>query len=168
HPNDRQRLIRAFEVVLATGRTLADWQQRISKQNEKRARILEAFWLVVTPEREDLYRRCNERFDKMLKKGALDEARALMDLAYDPQLPVMKSLGVPDLIAHLQGKVSLDQAKESAKTKTRRYAKRQITWLRHQVVGNDQDVLVAKTKFLKSFLAKNLNIIRQKVLTPED
>ncbi len=163
HPNDRQRLIRAWEVVRATGRPLSAWQR------DQGAEVLPAHLkfttLVQMPERAELYRRCDQRFEVMMEKGALEEVRALMALDYDPKLPVMKSLGVPDLIEYLRGNVELEEAITSAKTKTRRYAKRQMTWLRHQVIDNDRDVILINAQHSESLCADLSNNIRQKVLT---
>ncbi len=81
--------------------------------------------------RDELYARAEHRFDQMLRAGALEEARALMGL--DPDLPVMKAIGVPELIAHLKGETTLDEARSQAKTATRNYIKRQLTWWRGQM-----------------------------------
>ncbi len=80
--------------------------------------------------RDELYLRAEQRFDQMLKAGALEEARAL--LGRDPALPVMKAIGVPELIAHLKGELTLAEAATKAKTATRNYIKRQLTWWRGQ------------------------------------
>jgi tRNA dimethylallyltransferase len=129
-PSDRQRTLRALEVLAATGRPLASFQG---------PRGAPAFppggWtgLFLAPDRGGLYSRIDARFDAMLEKGALDEAAALMRRCLDPALPVMRALGVRQLIAHIEGRLSLAGAGESAKLETRRYAKRQFTWARHQL-----------------------------------
>jgi tRNA dimethylallyltransferase len=161
HPNDRQRLIRAWEVLEATGRRLADWQSG-SADGGAPYRFAT---VVILPERVALYRRCDERFSDMLASGALQEVRALLARSYDPHLPVMKSLGVPELVAHLRSELSLEAAAEAARRKTRRYAKRQLTWLRHQILGNDRTVIPVETKESLTIDSDLFNKIRQKVLT---
>jgi len=127
-PGDRMRLSRAMEVLEATGRPLTAWQAETSPALSADA------WraVVIEPEREALYARCDARFDAMLEGGALDEVAALVARGLDPELPVMKAVGVRELAAHLRGETSLAQAAELARRETRRYAKRQLTWLRNQ------------------------------------
>jgi tRNA dimethylallyltransferase len=126
---DRQRVLRALEVFAATGRPLAVWQEQpgepmISPQE------LAAVFLSV--DREELRGRIDDRFDAMLEAGALDEVRAFFERKLDPSLPAMKAHGVPWLMRHLRGEISLEEAVAGAKADTRRYAKRQETWFRHQ------------------------------------
>jgi tRNA dimethylallyltransferase len=126
-PTDTQRLVRALEVVEATGISLAEWQETAGDP------VLGAedlHKLVVAPEREEIYSAINARFDSMLRNGALAEVEALINLSLDPGLPVMRALGVPELVAHLAGEVDLEDASNTAKTMSRRYAKRQMTWAR--------------------------------------
>ena len=166
HVNDRQRLVRAWEVLEGSGRPLADWQ---AEQADARPADLEGLdfrTLVVEEKRERLYARCDARFVAMLDAGALAEVRALRDLGYDENLPVMRALGVPELLAYLAGGITLERAIELAQTKTRRYAKRQLTWLRHQVLGNYPNVLSLDAQLSKRFDNELFNNIRQKMLTP--
>ena len=127
---DRARVTRALEVVLATGRSLADWHRDGMPPAIDAAQAIRIFLSV---ERAELYRRINERFDVMLSSGALDEVRALAARHLDPMLPAMKAHGVPWLIRHLNGEVALAEAAEGGKRDTRRYTKRQATWFRHQL-----------------------------------
>jgi tRNA dimethylallyltransferase len=126
-PGDRQRLARAFEVFAATGRSLSDWQADAAPAI---ARDYAA--VVLEPPRAALYARCDERFRAMVAAGALDEVRALMTRGLDPALPAMKAVGVRELGAHLNGEASLAEAIALGQQQTRRYAKRQMTWLRNQ------------------------------------
>ncbi len=129
-PSDRQRVLRALEVVAATGRPLAEFQ------GAREAPPLAAGeWagLFLAPEREALNARIETRFAAMLRDGALDEVAALMRRGLDPALPVMRAHGAPHLMAHLRGEISLAEAAELAVRDTRRYAKRQFTWARHQM-----------------------------------
>ena len=160
--NDRQRLIRAREVLEATGRSLADWQQAPPEGPPASASFHS---IVLLPPRAGLYAACDRRFLEMIDCGALEEVEALRGLGLSPHLPVMKSLGVPELIRHLEGDLGLVEAVTQAQTKTRRYAKRQVTWLRNQVLGNDSNVNLFETQFSERILSKIFNIIRQKLLT---
>jgi tRNA dimethylallyltransferase len=125
---DRQRLLRAFEVAEATGKALSDWQADTAPPlgpDRWRAVVLE-------PEREALYARCDARLGAMIEGGALDEVRRLMMRDLDPATPIMKAVGVRELAAHLRGELPLAEAVALAQQETRRYAKRQMTWFRNQ------------------------------------
>ena len=128
--NDRSRIARALEVVLATGRSLSDWHRDGMPALVDSARAAKIF---LTCERKQLVARIEARFAAMLKAGALDEVRVLAARQLDPLLPAMKAHGVPWLIRHLHGEISLDQAAAGAIMDTRRYAKRQLTWFRNQM-----------------------------------
>ena len=130
--SDPQRLLRALEVFEATGRPLASFQ------GARAAPLLDAAncpAFFVAPPREALYARIDARFDAMLEQGALEEVRALRERRLDPALPAMRAHGVPHLIAHLEGALSLDEAARRGKLDTRHYAKRQLTFARHQLPG---------------------------------
>lgn len=131
-PADRQRTLRALEVFAATGRPLAAFLGARGKPGLKAGQ-----WsgLFLAPDREALYRRIDARFDAMLTEGALDEVLRLAARKLDPALPVMRAHGVPHLIAHLEGRLSLAEAAGRGKLDTRHYAKRQFTWARHQLEG---------------------------------
>ena len=129
HEADTQRLTRAYEVYLATGTPLSSWHQYASTTESINADVQT---LVLQPPREGLYNACNERFETMLEGGALDEVRGLMKLQLDPSMPVMKALGVLELLSYIKGEISFEQAKDDAKQATRNYAKRQMTWFRNQ------------------------------------
>lgn len=127
---DPQRMMRAMEVLLATGRSLAEWQAmprlRIALPGPVRA-------MALVPPRERLNARLEERLRRMVGHGALEEVRRLLERGLDRSLPVMKAVAVPELAAHLRGEVDLETALARATAATRRYAKRQRTWLRHQL-----------------------------------
>jgi tRNA dimethylallyltransferase len=129
-PRDRARIARALEVVEATGRSLTDWHREglppLLTQAQFRA-------LFLAPEREALYARIDARFDAMLKAGALAEVARLAARKLDPLLPAMKAHGVPALISHVRGEMSLAEAAAIGRADTRHYAKRQFTWFRHQL-----------------------------------
>ncbi|MBS0411135.1 MAG: tRNA (adenosine(37)-N6)-dimethylallyltransferase MiaA [Proteobacteria bacterium] len=125
---DTQRLLRALSVAEHTGRSLTAWQA------DTKATLAPGTYgaVVLEPDREALYARCDARLQAMLDEGALEEVRALMARHLDPALPAMKAVGVRELAEHLAGRLSLDEALALAQQETRRYAKRQMTWLRNQ------------------------------------
>jgi tRNA dimethylallyltransferase len=130
-PNDAQRVLRALEVLDATGAGLSEWQRR-----ECMPPLLPsdaALRLVLDAARASLYARIDDRFDRMVGEGAVEEVGALLARNLDPHLPVMKAIGVRAFAAFLRGEISLEAAVAQAKTETRRYAKRQSTWLRNQM-----------------------------------
>ena len=131
HAGDTQRLIRAWEVIAATGRSLADWQA-MAPEAPLDASVYTA---LVAPERVALYAACDARFERMLADGALEEVAALDALGLDARLPAMKALGVPALRRHLRGEIPLAQARATGQQATRNYAKRQLTWFRHQITA---------------------------------
>jgi tRNA dimethylallyltransferase len=129
-PRDRTRIARALEVVEATGRSLIDWHRDglppLLPPGSFSALFLE-------PDRDALYARIDARFDAMLQAGALEEVAALAARRLDPLLPAMKAHGVPALIRHLKGEITLEEAATIGRADTRHYAKRQFTWFRHQL-----------------------------------
>ena len=129
-PNDAQRLKRAYEVALATGKPLSYWQETPKTPPYPNARFLV---LNVDIPRDLLYARCDARFDAMLGAGALDEAKSIKEQVVDRKLPAMKAIGLPQLLGYLEGQMSLDEARIHAKQMTRNYAKRQLTWFKNQL-----------------------------------
>jgi tRNA dimethylallyltransferase len=129
-PRDRTRIARALEVVEATGRSLTDWHREglppLLPPGQFRALFLDA-------DRDQLYERIDARFEAMLSAGALEEVAALAARRLDPLLPAMKAHGVPALLRHLKGEISLQEAAAIGRADTRHYAKRQFTWFRHQL-----------------------------------
>jgi tRNA dimethylallyltransferase len=130
NPRDRTRIARALEVVEATGRSLLDWHHEGQPPLLPRDSFRAVF---LAPERDDLYARIDARFDVMLEAGALKEVERLAARNLDPLLPAMKAHGVPALVRHLRGELSLEQAAIIGRADTRHYAKRQFTWFRHQL-----------------------------------
>lgn len=153
---DRQRLIRAMEVYRLTGRSLTDWRKTPAQPPP-------AHWkfhiIVITPDRDETHAACDSRFDAMLAAGALAEARALA--AFDRALPGMKAVGLPELLDCIDDDVDLETAAILARQATRRYAKRQYTWLRHQI-NADYGLL---EKYSERNQPQIFNFIRQTVLT---
>jgi tRNA dimethylallyltransferase len=131
-PGDGVRVARALEVFEATGRSLAEWQRDGMRGILKPEHAVKIF---LMPDRAELHRRIDARFDVMLGAGALDEVRALDARGLDPLLPAMKAHGVPWLRRYLRGEITLETAAVGAKQDTRRYTKRQLTWFRNQMPG---------------------------------
>jgi tRNA dimethylallyltransferase len=129
-PGDRARIARALEVVLATGRSLLEWQEDNKPASVEPARAAKVF---LMPDRNELLRRIDARFDAMIAAGAIEEVRALAARGLDPELPAMKAHGVPWLVRHFSGEITLDEAIEGGKRDTRQYTKRQATWFRNQL-----------------------------------
>ena len=128
-PADTTRINRALEVILSTGRKLAEWQQQREGGIAERV-VLRP--LIMLPPRKWLYARCDDRFGHMIDRGAVTEVETLLARKLNPNLPVMRAIGVPELSNYLLGKSSLDEAVLAGQLATRRYAKRQYTWFAHQ------------------------------------
>lgn len=153
-PTDSQRLARALEVYRATGRTLTDWhgEPLSGPPHGFRAAVL-----CLNPPRDTLRARCDIRFDRMLEAGALDEVARLVERNLPAHCPITKAVGVPELSAHLEGRLDLDEAAAQAKTATRRYAKRQQTWLKSQIVANYS----INTQYSEKIIGDFLSFIRE-------
>lgn len=156
---DRQRILRALEVHAATGRTLSAWQAEPRNPPPAGFRF---HVITLMPPRDALYAACDKRFEAMMAAGALDEVRRLAELALDPALPAMRALGVPALLRHVAGDCDYETAVASAQQATRNYAKRQITWLRHQIVSD----LAIKKQYSERLTQKIFSFICENVLTP--
>ena len=129
NPADKLRIARALEVVLSTGKTLAEWQSRREGGIEDAVALRP---LILLPPREWLYRRCDKRFAAMVEGGAAEEVRALLERNLSPDLPVMRGIGVREIGAWLNGEATREEAIAAGQQATRRYAKRQYTWFAHQ------------------------------------
>jgi tRNA dimethylallyltransferase len=128
-PSDPQRNLRALEIMLATGRPL------ISFQKDRQGALMDkedCIAIFLAPDRDQLRKRIDDRFEHMIQIGAMDEVAALASRKLDPALPAMRAHGVPALIRHLKGELVLAEAVEIGQADTRSYAKRQHTWFRHQ------------------------------------
>jgi tRNA dimethylallyltransferase len=129
-PSDSQRILRALEFHAATGAPLSAYQANRVPGPLRGRRLAKIF---VAPDRAELRDRIDRRFLAMMEAGALDEVAGLAMRGLDPALPVMRAHGVPGLLAHLRGQLSLDEAVARGQTDTRAYVKRQFTWGRHQM-----------------------------------
>ena len=155
-PTDTQRIVRALEVLESTGRSLAEWQRQPGRP------VLEgsgAVRLLLLPGPQGApgphAAAIDARFDAMLAAGALEEVRTLLAAGLSPELPIMRAHGVPWLAAHLKGAMSLEEAVAGAKADTRQYAKRQLTWLRRNMIA----WYAVSTQEMKRFLADDFSII---------
>ena len=131
-PTDPQRIVRALEVLESTGRSLSYWQSQPGLPVLDEA---ETTQLLVLPERATMVGRIEARFDAMIAAGALEEVAGLLAKGLSPELPIMRALGVAPLAAHLTGAMRLEEAVSVAKADTRRYAKRQLTWLKRNMIA---------------------------------
>ena len=139
---DRQRLVRAHAVAIATGNSLTFWQ------TDNKPALAPGGWkcVVLDPPRAELYARCDARLSVMVEHGALDEVRAMEARGLAPSLPALKALGYRELAAHLRGETTLEEALDAARQETRRYAKRQMTWFRNQTPDWERIVPDMKAK----------------------
>jgi tRNA dimethylallyltransferase len=142
-PTDSQRLARAFEVVTGTGKGLRAWQEEGGTGP--------APWrfagLLLDPPRPALRAAIAARWQAMLEAGAVDEVRALGALGLDPALPAMRAHGVPELLAHLAGTLTLEEASARAVLHTGQYTKRQATWFRHHALGGGDEIKIINARW---------------------
>lgn len=157
-PKDKQRLLRALEVLIATGKPLRHWQQKTKTGQSTGYRYAVVY---LDPPREQLYAAIDRRFEAMMARGALAEARSLARPGFNPGLPVLKAVGVRELLAHLGGEMDLAAAVAKAKQASRNYAKRQTTWFRHQLPAG----LTVNAQFSESLGEEIFSFIRRFLLT---
>ena len=154
-PGDSQRIYRAWTVRQATGRSLAEWQAAPPTGGWPNLTF------VLTPPREALYAACDARFHRMVEQGAVEEVRSLLALGLDPSLPAMRAVGVRELGEVIAGRQDLPSAVATSQQATRRYAKRQMTWIRHQM----PEARIIEAQFSERILPEIFNIIRHFLLT---
>jgi tRNA dimethylallyltransferase len=162
-PGDSQRIARAYEVLLATGRGLAFWQAQKTETLTGWAPRM----ILLDPPRDALKSAIEHRFAAMLNAGALEEVRALLALNLPADLPLMRAHGVPELAAHLRGEIDLATAAARAALATHRYTKRQMTWFRHQKLVHNSAMQIitsrigGSTQLSESFVVDLVNFIKQ-------
>ncbi len=137
-PADGQRIVRALEVLDASGRSIREWQ---SKRRRPLVDMTTARPLLVDPPRAELRARIAARFSSMIEQGAIHEVETLLALGLDPALPAMRAIGVRELADVIEGRTTLDDARRLAVLATGQYAKRQSTWFRNQFDTNWQQVV---------------------------
>jgi tRNA dimethylallyltransferase len=160
-PADGQRIVRALEVLEATGQTLSEWQA-VPASGPPAG--LSFATILLTPPRADLYARCDKRLVAMLDGGALDEVRRLSAMGLAADLPATRALGVKELSDYLAGNRTFEQALADAQQATRNYAKRQLTWFRHQIIAE----MTILEQLSESLLPKIFSFVRHFVLTGKD
>jgi tRNA dimethylallyltransferase len=160
-PADSQRVARAYEVLLGTGKGISFWQAQPTEKLEGwRLKML-----LLDPPRPDLREAIEARFAAMLEQGALEEARALLAQNLPPDLPLLRAHGMPELAAYLRGEITLEAAKNRAVLATFQYTKRQMTWFRHQELVSKTDMQIIHsrigsfTQFSESFYGSFRNFI---------
>jgi len=163
-PSDAQRLTRAYEVTIATGRPLSEW-----RRHQSAGPALHAAAIVLLPPREALYPACDARVLQMMAAGAEEEAGKLLRRNLAPSLPAMKAVGIRELGAFFAGEMSRGEAIAAMQQATRQYAKRQYTWFRRRLAeGEKVKKLTLDKQFSESFLPMIFSFIRQFLLTESD
>lgn len=142
--DNHRRNVRALEVFLATGKHLKVWQ---AEQAAPMFNIDDFLILVMNVSRETLYKTIDDRFLTMIENGAIEEVKKLDSLGLNPDLPIMKAVGVPELISYLKGERTLEDAISLAQQKSRNYAKRQLTWLRQQLPDGNNKIEVQNMEY---------------------
>jgi tRNA dimethylallyltransferase len=161
-PGDTQRLIRAYAVARATGIALSEWQRRQASEAGP-----DAAAIVLLPPRDALYARIDARLADMFDGSAVDEAKALLTRGLSPDLPALKAVGLREIAAWLDGAATREAALAAAQQATRRYAKRQLTWLRHRLKTSKKlRKLELPSQYSESLLPGIFAFIRQFLLTP--
>lgn len=159
-PADTTRVARALEVVRSTGRPIKAWQaERVGGIADQ----IKLCPLILRPPRDWLLERCDARFDAMLDSGAIDEVRALIERKLDPQLPVMRAIGVREIQSIIMDQATFDEKRAAGQLATRQFAKRQYTWFANQppqswqrfegIINNDKInelVIILREKALTS------------------
>ncbi len=160
-PGDSQRLVRAWEVVTATGRTLGDWQRATTAPDD----APRAAAVLVMPARLALQPAIAGRFRAMVAQGAVEEVRRLLELGLSQDQPVMKAVGVPELARHVRGEWSLEEATAAAIRSTEQYAKRQLTWFRHQAPRDMPTHRILREQYSERLLPEIFSFLRRFRLT---
>lgn len=130
--NDSHRLSRALEVITETGKSIFVWQENRQPPLFNNFKVY-----TILPKREDIYRKINSRFIRMVENGAIDEVKNLLSMNLSPNLPAVKAHGVPEIIKYLKGEITLDEAIQIAQINIRHYAKRQYTWFKNQFPNSE-------------------------------
>jgi tRNA dimethylallyltransferase len=161
HAGDTQRLIRAYAVARATGVALSEWQRR-----QKAGAMPDAAAIVLLPPREELYAAIDARLRSMFEAGAIEEVRDLLARKLAPELPAMKAVGVREISGFIAGDLTREKALAAAQQATRRYAKRQYTWLRHRLKSSKKlQKLAMEAQYSERILPEIFSFIRQFLLT---
>jgi len=155
--SDKQRIARALEIYFSTGKKLSDWLTSIQTVEQKYI----FFTITILPERQLLYRYCDQRFLTMVENGIIEEVASLIARRLSYCLPAMKALGVKQISAYLQGDIPLDEAISLSQLATRQYVKRQFTWFRNQIVTD----MIIKEKYSEKIREEIFSDVRKFLLT---
>ncbi len=151
HPNNQKRIIRALEFYRLNGAKISDHNQT---QRQKEA-AYDFRYFVLNDDRARLYQRIEERVDEMLEKGLLNEVKRLKEMGYQRDLVSMQGLGYKELLSHLAGECTLDEAIYLIKRNTRRFAKRQLTWFRRErnIIWLEKDTINNNLREILSYIS---------------
>tara|TARA_B100000035_G_scaffold209112_1_gene178811 strand:- start:980 stop:1858 length:879 start_codon:yes stop_codon:yes gene_type:complete len=136
NPSDTQRIQRAYNVFIGTGKTIEEWNLK----NKKIIQNLNLDIVIQEFDRSEIYRSCEKRFDQMIECGGIEEIERLLEKKYDPNLSIMKAIGVREISKYLNNELSLQEASDLAKQKTRNYIKRQITWIKGNNITQNSSI----------------------------
>ncbi len=156
-PQDTQRLVRALEVMMETGRSLLDWQRSATKAALSSDQVL---FISFEPDRETLLPAIAARLAQMIQRGALEEVRDLMKLNLPSDRPILRAVGFREFSSYLEGRCSQEEALAQANIASRQYAKRQKTWLRTQMRDFGQGQKIVNAQFSESFVPEILSFVR--------
>ena len=136
NPSDTQRIQRAYNVFVGTGKTIEEWNLK----NKKIIQNLNLDIVIQEFDRSEIYRSCEKRFDQMIECGGIEEIERLLEKKYDPNLSIMKAIGVREISKYLNNELSLQEASDLAKQNTRNYIKRQITWIKGNNITQNSSI----------------------------
>lgn len=131
HPNDTKRIVRALEICIKSGKKASEQGEGFTYRNDDALEFTPVMAGITMP-RDMLYARIEKRVDDMFDAGLVDEVHALLSCGCTRELPAMQGLGYKETIAYIMGECTIDEAKETIKRETRRFAKRQLTWFRRE------------------------------------
>lgn len=154
---DTQRLVRALEVVLETGRSLSAWQQSATKAALPSDQVM---LISFEPDRATLLPAIAARLALMVKRGAFEEVGDLLKRHLPPDRPILRAVGFREFSSYIQGQCSQEEALAQANIASRQYAKRQKTWLRTQMRGFGIDQKIVNAQFSESFIPEILSFVR--------
>ena len=148
--NDQQRILRALEVFRGTGKKISDYWKL------ERIKVFEDNFIKIklNTDREKLYQNCDDRCDHMFQLGVIEEVQSLIDKNYDDKAPILNAIGVSEIKEYLQKKINIDEVKDLIKFRTHQYAKRQITWLKHQMISWKSFSTQESDKIIDYFIKK--------------
>ncbi len=148
--NDQQRILRALEVYRGSGKKISEYW-KLDKEKVFEYNFIK---IKLSSDRERLYKSCDDRCDDMFQLGAVEEVKALMELNYDNKAPILNAIGVSEIKEYLNKKINIDEAKGLIKFRTHQYAKRQITWLKHQMISWKSTSTQESDKIIDYFIKK--------------